>query len=176
MFSVVYFSCKTDMEKIKKIAEGNDHFIEAGNDVEVLYSDSAKVRIKLTAGKVIRYLTPEPSTEMPNGVKVYFYNDSMQTESRLTANYAISYDNKDEMIARNNVIVVNLKGKKLETEELIWDQKKEKIYSNKFVKITTEDEIIFGEGMESNQTFTEYKIKKIKGTINVKQNPGVKNS
>ena len=36
-----------------------------------------------------------------------------------------------------------------------------------FVKITTEDEIIMGEGFESNQSFTKFKIKKIKGTISL---------
>ncbi len=36
------------------------------------------------------------------------------------------------------------------------------------MKITTEDEVIFGHGLESNQDFTKYRIKKIKGTINLK--------
>ena len=44
-----------------------------------------------------------------------------------------------------------------------------KIYSDEFVKITTEDEIIMGEGMEANQDFTKWKIHKIKGVINVEE-------
>ena len=61
------------------------------------------------------------------------------------------------------------KGEKLNTEHLFWDEKKEMIYSDVFVKITTKDEIIMGEGLESNQDFSRYKFKKIKGTISVKQ-------
>ena len=38
----------------------------------------------------------------------------------------------------------------------------------RFVKITTADEIIFGDGFESNQDFTKYKIFKIRGTISLK--------
>jgi hypothetical protein len=48
---------------------------------------------------------------------------------------------------------------------LFWDEKKELIYTNKFVKITTENEVIWGEGLEANQEFTDWKIKNVKGTI-----------
>jgi hypothetical protein len=55
----------------------------------------------------------------------------------------------------------------LDTEELIWDESRKQIYSNAFVKITTIDEIILGNGMESNETFTDYTIKHITGKIKV---------
>ena len=55
----------------------------------------------------------------------------------------------------------------LNTEHLIWLQKEEKIYTEEFVKITTPDEIIYGDGLEANQQFTKYRIKNIKGTIAV---------
>lgn len=176
IISCCLVSCSTDMEKIKQITAKKEFAAETGKEVEVLYSDSARVKIKLIAPVILRYRAPEPHTVMPGGVRVYFYNDSLEVDSRLTANYAVSHDNKDEMVVQNNVIVINTKGEKLATEELIWDQKKEKIFSNKFVKITTPDEIIFGDGLESNQEFTEYKIKKIKGTINVKQDKNSKDS
>jgi hypothetical protein len=35
------------------------------------------------------------------------------------------------------------------------------------VKITTNDEILLGNGMESNETFTDYTIKHITGTLKV---------
>jgi LPS export ABC transporter protein LptC len=75
------------------------------------------------------------------------------------------------MEARNNVVVTNSKGETLNTEQLMWDERSEKLYSDVFVKITTPDQIIFGEGFESNQNFTQYRINKIKGTIKVKNNP-----
>ena len=65
-------------------------------------------------------------------------------------------------------MVVNKKGETLNTEHLIWEEKTEKIHTDEFVKITTEDEVIFGHGFESNQDFSKYRIKKIKGTIDLK--------
>ena len=69
------------------------------------------------------------------------------------------------MEAMNDVVITNAEGEKLNTEHLIWDRKAQRIYSEVFVKITTEDEIIMGEGFESNETFSKYKILKPKGTI-----------
>lgn len=63
-------------------------------------------------------------------------------------------------MVKNNVEAISVKGDKLNTEELTWNQKTQKISSDKFVKITTRDEIIFGDGFESNQDLTNYKIKK----------------
>jgi hypothetical protein len=49
---------------------------------------------------------------------------------------------------------------------LIWDEKNNKIFTDKKVKITTEKEVIEGEGFVSNPDFTEYSISKIHGTFN----------
>ena len=61
--------------------------------------------------------------------------------------------------------MINELGEKLNTEHLIWLQEEERIYSEVFVKITTEDEIIMGDGFESNESFTNFKITHITGTI-----------
>jgi lipopolysaccharide assembly outer membrane protein LptD (OstA) len=71
------------------------------------------------------------------------------------------------MKAVGNVFLVNSKGEQLNAEELIWDQNKKKIYSDKFVKVTTEDEIMFGNGFESNEDFSEYKVKKLTGQLKI---------
>jgi hypothetical protein len=49
---------------------------------------------------------------------------------------------------------------------LIWDEKNNKIFTDKKVKITTGKEVIEGEGFVSNPDFTEYSISKIHGTFN----------
>ena len=82
----------------------------------------------------------------------------------------LEHEKKVEIMeAKNNVVVVNEKGEQLNTEHLTWDKKQSLIYTKEFVKITTAEEIIYGNGLESNQSFTKYKIKDIKGTINLKE-------
>ncbi len=43
-----------------------------------------------------------------------------------------------------------------------------KIYTDAFVKITTKDEIIWGDGMIADQDFSNYEIKNVKGEVSIK--------
>ena len=55
----------------------------------------------------------------------------------------------------------------MQTSLLLWDEKKEKVYSDKFIQIEQEDKIIKGYGFESNQDLTEYIIKNTTGIFTV---------
>ena len=68
------------------------------------------------------------------------------------------------MTARDSVVLKSKK-KKLETELLIWDEKKEKIYTNNDVIITTDNEVIYAKGFESDPNFSDYTLKKISGKM-----------
>ncbi|HAW51156.1 MAG TPA: LPS export ABC transporter periplasmic protein LptC [Flavobacteriales bacterium] len=112
-----------------------------------------------------RYVGDVSYNEMPDGINIVFYDSASIESSRLTANYAIDHLTTNIMEAKNDVVILNSEGEQINTEHLIWDRNKQKIYSEVFVKITTADEIIMGEGFESNEDFTKYKILKPKGTI-----------
>ena len=168
--SIFLTSCENDIAKINLITSTDNAPVESGKSVEVIYSDSAKVKMKLISSQVDRYTGNNPHTEMPKGVKIEFYDDSLKVKSKLTANYAMRYENKKRMEAKQNVVVTNEKGDRLNTEHLIWDEEKKIIYTEEFVKITTADEILMGDGLEANQDFSKYKIKNITGTINLNDN------
>jgi LPS export ABC transporter protein LptC len=109
-----------------------------------------------------------PYEEMPKGVKVEFYDDQKTVNSSLTSNYAINRKREQIMEAKNDVVVVNVKGERLNTEHLIWDGKKRRIRTEAFVTITTKDQVITGTGLESDELFQEYEIKNISGIITLK--------
>lgn len=165
LFALFFASCKNDLEEVNKITTRPTGPVETGTNIEFLYSDSAKIKTKVNAPYVSRYLTPKPLRILPKGVHVQFYDDSMHVTSSLTAKFAMQKEDERLMEARNDVVVVNAKGERLNTEKLVWDEKMRKIYSDQFVKITTADEIIIGNGFESNEDFTRYKIFDIKGTF-----------
>jgi len=170
LFSIFLFQgCVNDMEEVKAITEEELLPIEVSENIKIIYSDSAQLRVIVEAGHLERFQGDNPYLEMSNGVYIRFFSGGNVVESELTSNYAISYQNSDIMEAKEDVVVINQKGETLNTEHLIWEKKTEKIYTEEFVKITTEDEVIFGHGFESNQDFSKYKVKKIKGTINIKE-------
>lgn len=161
------FACNSDLEKIKEIqiTADEDYPVETLQNAKLIYSDSAVVRVILYATQMDRYVGDEPFLEITKGLKVQFFNLSGSKESELTAQYAKIDEEKNLMEAKNTVKVKNVNGDVLETEHLILDQKTEMVYTEEFVKITTNDEVIYGEGLVSNQDFTKYTIKKISGTI-----------
>ena len=126
------------------------------------------VRIQASGPKATRFNTEKPYLEFSDGIKILFYNSAREVESTLTAKHATAVENSHSMTARDSVVVVNNKGEVLNTDELIWDEGKKIIYSNSFVKISTKDEILYGNGMIANENFTDYTIKHITGTIKVK--------
>jgi LPS export ABC transporter protein LptC len=162
-------SCETDQSEINRITVRPNGPAEEIRQLLTLYSDSGIVKVKVTAPVLARYTEPKPLTELPKGMKIEFYNDSLKVISKLTARYAIQDVQERTWEAREDVVVVNQKGEQLNTEKLVWNEQKELLSSDKFVKITTAEEIIFGDGFEANQNFTHYRIFNVKGRITVKK-------
>jgi LPS export ABC transporter protein LptC len=95
----------------------------------------------------------------------------MQPKSELTANYGISWDSRNTMHARGNVVIKNFeKREQLNTETLLYDRNAKKVSTDDFVKITTPDRIIMGKGMESDELFGNWSIRNGSGTIYVDEN------
>lgn len=164
--AVLLFSCKNDIEEINTLTSVSSLPTQSIQDFESIYSDSAKIQIRVIAPEVNRYgNASEPYIDFPAGIEVYFYDEYEEVNSQLTAKSAIYHESEELWEARDSVVAVNVDGDVLNTDLLFWDEKKGLIYSNKFVKITTADEVLLGEGFEANQDFTDWVIKKPKGTI-----------
>ncbi len=173
---LLLFSCKNKLEDINAITFVDTLPVESGKNVETIYSDSAKIQAIIKAPVYKYYMGKNPYHEMPQGINVVFYDSAMRVKTHLTSKYAIKYDKKDVMEAKNDVVVVNEKGEQLNTEQLIWDEKTKRIYTDVFVKITTADKIFYGEGMDADESFIKWVIKKPRGTfyINTDKNEGEK--
>ncbi len=163
--AALFTSCENDIEKVKSLTRKKNSPAISSRNSEIFISDSAQIKIKLKAPQIDYYEGDEPYQEFVKGIDVSFFEDGKGLTSRITANYAIHKQNSKIMEAKGNVVVINEKGDKLNTEHLIWEEEGDKISSDAFVKITTANEILMGEGLESNQSFTKYRIKKIRGTI-----------
>jgi len=163
------FSCENEIEKVNFFSNEIVLPDQSATDIELLYSENAVVQLKLMAPVLEHYKDEEePYILFPKGVHVYFFNSMKEIESELQANYAKYYESKKLWEARNDVRTLNENCDLLNTELLFWDEKKELIYSDKFVKITTAEEVLYGDGFESNQNFTKYQIKKLKGIVSLK--------
>jgi LPS export ABC transporter protein LptC len=165
-------SCKNDVQTVLSLDVVDTLPEMTARDVEIIYSEKAKVQIKLVSSYLVNKTEDEPVLYFPEGFTVYFYDTAMNVKSTITADYGISYEKKKIMEARHNVVVENMeKGEKLNTEELFWDRGKQQIYSTKFVKLTTGEQVITGDGLTSQEPFDELIVSNPKGTIEIKEQP-----
>jgi len=161
-------ACENELAEVQTVILEDQVAIEIGEEVEVIYSDSGRIQMKVIAPLLHRHLDKRaPKRSFPKGLEVYFIGKDQKVESWLKGKHAIEYEKKQETIIRDSVVLFNLNGEKLETDHLVWNQKTGKIYTEQLVKMTTIDKQIIGYGFEADREFKEWSIKAVTGELKI---------
>jgi LPS export ABC transporter protein LptC len=135
-------------------------------DFETVFTDSGKLQLVMFSLLMEDYKnTDSPYSEFRSGIRVIFYDGKKEPVASVSAKYAKYYKTNNMWELKDSVVVVNESNDKLETEVLYWNQEKDLIYTDRFVKITNEDQIIQGFGFESDPHLKNRRIKKVSATI-----------
>ena len=161
--------CENDLKDIQKIsaAEVNKP-IEKYTDVDVIYSDSAKVKAHMTAPLMINYKVKKPYTEMPKGVKVIFYDNDLQEKTTIKADMGVYHEQEKLIELHKNVVGTNAKGDTFSSDELIWDQATKQIHSNQLVHVKMADgSMTDGTSFVSDENFNHWTMTQASGIFHV---------
>lgn len=167
---LLYSSCTNSLNDIKKIAsKEEDKPISTSTGVEIIYSDSAKVKARLTTPFMINFDDPKkPYYEMPKGVRIVFFDDELKEKGTITSDYAIQLEKENMIEFRKNVVATNARGETFRSEELFYDQNNKKLYSNKPVQITmSAGNVINGTDFNSNESLYPWTINNSKAVFHV---------
>jgi LPS export ABC transporter protein LptC len=165
---ILFSSCENDLSKLPGNNSLKDLENDRASDVTFIYSEQGKTKAKLYTKEFVgSENTKPPYIDFLKGVKMDMYNDSLQIESTVTARSARYYTQEQNVIARDSVVVKNTKGDKLQTEELIWNKKLQRFYTDKFVRMNINGQPSWGYGLEANEDLSYVKIKNQRGTIPV---------
>ncbi|MDA8692937.1 LPS export ABC transporter periplasmic protein LptC [Saprospiraceae bacterium] len=163
VIACIVVSCNNDKFDIKKY-KTKDHFsVEIAKDVEMLYSDSAQVSVIIKSPTLKRYTDQgETYDEFPDGLLVEFLDDNLNVSSWMRADYAIRKQTEEKIFVQKNVKLFNKVDDELLTDELIWDEGAEEIYTSKLVKINqpSKGDTSIGIGFRADQEFTRFEIKR----------------
>ncbi len=165
---ILLFSCKNDMKEIKALTNKKELPDVTVENLNSQYSVNGHTQIVLSTPLAYRYTNPQKEYSVfPKGITLIFYDKNMNVHSSLRADYGIYYEKKNFAEAKGNVVLTNVKGSILRTEELFLDEKSEKIYSVKPVNIVDKSgfEITGKGGFESNLDFTVYRFTDVTGKI-----------
>jgi LPS export ABC transporter protein LptC len=173
MFSMIFgISCVNDLGEVDRLLDPEAGRTEWAKDVEIIYSDSVAVKVRITSPLLVRNLDQiTPYDEFPDGVFVEFFDSNQNISSTLSAKYGIRYPRTKKIIVRDSVVLQNIQREQLETSELIWDENNKVVQTDKFVKITKPEEIIFAYGFRANQDFSEYELLSVAGRVKVEEEP-----
>ncbi|MBD3170458.1 MAG: LPS export ABC transporter periplasmic protein LptC [candidate division Zixibacteria bacterium] len=137
---------------------------ELYNSTIILTAKGVK-NTELNAEYIAKY--KDKKETFTRGIDAVFYNEEGEKISDLVADSGWVNEETQMMEVLGNVVVVNDEGVKLETESLRWDPQIDKIVTDDFVKITTEDgDILTGYGLQTDQRLRKFKIlKNVQGKI-----------
>lgn len=162
------FSCVNDLDQIRRVTYDPKAPDEVIQDMEVFYTDSGYAKVRIYAKLAETYSFPVPVTKLKDGVKVDFYDESGEIVSTLTALYGEVRLQEGTMFVRDSVRLFNYeKDQRMETEELIWNQKDSLIYTEKSVVVKSPKGLMYGQGVRTKQDFSTYTFMRPTGQINM---------
>lgn len=164
--------CQNDIKEIRAITDPRVLPLQTSINAEYRLSEKGKRKNILKAAQLDQYQGDENYIVASGGYEITFYDSLEVQDAKLTATNGRYSENSKTMIATGNVVLSNREGAKLETEEIVFQLDSARIYTDKFVIITTENgSVLRGKGLESNDSFTRYKILEPTGDLYLNENP-----
>ncbi len=144
--------------------------LEVANDVTIYYSDSSMMRVSISGPVLNQYVYKfRVEQEFPNGVHVEFFDQNEQPSAWMDSRYAMRKPSDKLIIARDSVVLYNADGSRIESSELIWDERTQTLSTDRFVQIIRPPaDTIYSYGFKTNQNFTEYELYSVEGDMTMR--------
>jgi LPS export ABC transporter protein LptC len=163
--AVFLAACSEDVPENVAVEEGPARAPdEVFTDFVTLESDSGLVQWRLTAPKATRY-AKEKLIMLDNPV-IEFFDKEGTKQTTLISNAGEYSEETRDMLAYGSVRVESAEGDVLETDSLFWNNERDKILSNSFVRLTRGRDVLTGYGLECDPNLNSVDIKRdVKATI-----------
>ena len=156
---LAFCSCQNEISEIRAITDVNLKPVQTSYQAEYVFTERGKMSNKLIAAQIDQYDGETDYIEATGGFTMIFFDSLEREEARLSANTGRYTESEKKLIAKDQVLLTNSKGEKLETSELTFLQDSARIFTDKTVVITLSNgSMIRGKGLESNDSFTKYRI------------------
>ncbi len=163
--AILLFSC--DNSGKGSAGQGNENLMtEYSEHLSLVMSQNGRRSYLFETPLLEGYtLAREPYREFRKGIKITTYqNDSLSAvDVVLTANYAIYYENRELWETKGDVVArKESEDRTLYTQQLFWNAKTHKIYSNVDTKVVENGgrNVYFGESFESDEEFRDWRFRR----------------
>lgn len=170
LLGLFFTGCSNSDEEVSKIQASEEPPMQRILHGTFTYSERGNTMHVLKAGEMTRIEggsaeSPEDLVEVRKGMELFIDGDESDHEAHLKAQWASLDEKQLRLVAEHEVILSNRKGDVLETEYLVWAEDSNRVWTNRAVTITSDQGILYGEGLESDGRFENYEIIRPKGEI-----------
>lgn len=154
-------SCGNDKKEYVNAPLDNETMPSMRDDsVTMLISDSGLIKYKLiTKNWEFFENAKDPHWYFPEGIYLEQFDTSFQKQVTIKADTAWHFTLRKLWKLKGNVFIENIQDETFSTDELFWDEKEQKVYSDKYIEINRPEKLMLkGIGFESNLNMTQYRI------------------
>lgn len=130
----------------------------------ILLSERGVKKVLIESDYLEKYSSKD-STIMA-GIEATFFDSLGQITSTLVSDSGIIRENSKRLEVWGNVKVVSNNGVTLEADSLFWDQERDSVTTESFVRITHRGNVQTGYGLQSDNSLTNFRImREVKGEL-----------
>jgi Protein of unknown function (DUF1239). len=132
------------------------------NDVLTLISDSGITQYRITSPvwKIFEQ-AKQPYWIFPEGLKLEQFDVKFNVCASIRCDSARYFKEQQLWKLDGNVQILNERKEKILTNQLFWNQRAQKVYSDSFIHIESPERVIEGYGFQSNERITTYNIYRV---------------
>jgi LPS export ABC transporter protein LptC len=161
----MFFSCKDNFKEVQNIGIVDSGPLTVAEHINTKYTDSGRLKMNLQSAKMLDFSNRAFAFfEFPIGVNLDIF-DADNNKSNVIADYALVYTKTDLIDLRGNVVLTTHNKDTLFAEQLYYDQKTQWLFTNQPVRFVRQNEIINGNGFDSNRNFTNAEVLETTGII-----------
>ena len=139
-------------------------------NVATLISDSGITQYKIVSPLWNVYDEVDtPYWSFPKGIYLQKYDRKFNVIASVAADSAKFFRLQNLWKLDGNVELKKEPGELFLTQQLFWDQRRNRLYSDSFIHIETPERMLEGQGFESNDRLTKYSIRKPTGIFPVSE-------
>lgn len=139
-------------------------------NVSTLISDSGITQYKIVSPLWEVYDEVDtPYWRFPKGVYLQKFDRKFNVIASVAADSARFFKMQNLWRLDGNVELKKEPGELFLTQQLFWDQRRNRLYSDSFIHIETPDRMLEGHGFESNDRLTKYTIQRPTGIFPVSE-------
>ncbi|MDP4597154.1 MAG: LPS export ABC transporter periplasmic protein LptC [Crocinitomicaceae bacterium] len=164
-------SCENDIAIVQQISYQADAPTESTKNLVLTYATDGCAKVEIHAALAETYRGKAQITKIKDSLKVYFFNETGDIVSTLSALYGEINYNTGELMVKDSVRLYNHKKKQtLETEALFWNQKDSSIFTESAVIVRSPKGKLFGKGIRTKQDFSNYVLLQPVGSWQIEKN------